>query len=286
VTGSLRPFRLGIIGGCLSHQPGMALNSLYHRQLAAMLRPEGSNFRVSISRGFELSYRQRLELLLHKQPVDAVLLHLRIVVVNEIALFNSRLEDGRRHYFLNPALSGRNSAELERQIAESQAGIFRFDEPSPTATPSPLNGFAVPPPAKKVGRLQLRELNLAAGFALGLDRRAIARQLRLFEELRSACAGRNLPMIVLGPTPTTRFRQMTRFWQKYNRALEDYFASSSFRPVLLESTRTDDGQPMLLGDGLHLTHAGHQQVARQLYQPVLELFRRTWAGIPAEIPQY
>jgi len=274
VTSSLRPFRLGIIGGCLSHQPGMSLDSLYHRQLAVMLRPQGIDFRVSIARGFELTYAQRLELLLQRQPIEAVLLHLRIVVVNEIALLGNRIADGRRHYFLNPVLSGRSSAELERQIVESQAGTFRLEESSPTNANPPLNDFAVPPPAKRVGRLRLRELNLAAGFLLGLDRRAIAKQLRLFEELQSSCTERNLPLIILGPTPTTRFRQMTRFWQKYNGALRDYFGPSSLHPVLLESMQTDSGEPMLLGDGLHLTHSGHRQVARQLYPPLLELLAK------------
>jgi hypothetical protein len=277
---------LGIIGGCLSHQPGMPPNSLYHRQLAVMLRPEGIDFGVSIARGFELSYRERLDSLMRKQPVEAVLLHLRIVVVEEIALFDNRLANGRRHYFLNPALSGRTSAELEREVAESQAGLFQLEEPSPTMKAPPRKDFSVPPPAKRVGRLGLRELNLAAGFVLGLDRRAITKQLSLFEELRSSCAERNLPLIVLGPTPTTRFRQMTRFWQKYNRALKDYFRPSGLRPILLKSTLTDDGEPMLLGDGLHLTHAGHRQVARQLYQPILEVLGKNQPAIVADSPAY
>ena len=286
MTSGPRPFRLGIIGGCLSHQPGMPPNSLYHRQLAVMLRPQGIDFGVSIVRGFELPYRERLDLLMRKEPVDAVLLHLRIVVVREIALFDNRLANGRRHYFFNPALSGRTSAELDREVAESQAGLFRLEEPSPTSKGPDRKDFSVPTPAKRVGRLELRELNMAAGFLFGLDRRAIAKQLGLFEELRSSCAERNLPLIVLGPTPTTRFRQTTRFWQKYNRALEHYFRASSLRPILLESTQTDDGEPMLLGDGLHLTHAGHRQVARQLYQPVLEVLGRTERTVVADSPAY
>jgi hypothetical protein len=268
---SLRRFRLGIIGGCLSHQPGMALNSLYHRQLAVLLRPAGIDFRVSIARGFELAYRERLEMLLNKQPVDGVLLHLRIVVVGEIALLGSRLANGRRRYFLNPFLTGRNLDDLEKQIAASQAGIFEVDELAFADAGPLVREFAVAPPAKRLGRLRLRELNLAAGSMLGLDRRAIAKQLELYEETRSACAEKGLPLLVLGPTPSTRFNQMTRFWREYNLALGEYFSNSPAHPILLDSLQTDTGETMLLGDGLHLTAAGHGQVARRLYPQVLEL---------------
>ena len=95
----LPEFHLGIIGGCMSHQRGTPLNTLYHRQLAAMLeRDPGVRMRVHVARDFGLDYATRLNRLLEARPIDGLLVHVREATITAAAkAFVQVPIDGRSH---------------------------------------------------------------------------------------------------------------------------------------------------------------------------------------------
>lgn len=91
---SLREFRLGIIGGCMSHQRRIPLNALYQRKLAVLLEADpGVRLRTYIVRDFESDLRARLDRLLAGPPVDGVLAHIRAANMVVPARFLRRLHD-------------------------------------------------------------------------------------------------------------------------------------------------------------------------------------------------
>ena len=70
-------FCLGIIDNCSTHQKGIPLSKLYHRQLKKMVYENiGINLRFVLSREWSLEYSERLSELLHKAKIDGVLLRL------------------------------------------------------------------------------------------------------------------------------------------------------------------------------------------------------------------
>ena len=264
-------FRLGIIGGCLSHQPGMDISALYHRRLDGMLRAShGTRLEVVIDRHFELPFRERLLTLLEKTDrVDAVLLHLRITFVFKAALFASTVTDGRRQYYLHPFLftPGRFGWQTVRPPARTG---LRAAEPLRASAPGE-DPLETPVPYKQVLGIRLRDVNLLAGMLTGLDRWAIRDDLHMLAAFQQECRQRGIRPIVLGPTPSAQFRTETLLWRKMNRILARRLPAMDLPHLLIEELTTPGGAPMLKGDLLHVSEAGHLRIAQGLHPIVAGL---------------
>ena len=264
-------FRLGIIGGCLSHQPGMGVSALYHRRLDEMLRAShGTRLDVTIDRHFGLSFRERLLTLLEKNSqLDAVLLHLRITFVFKAALFASQVTDGRRQYYLHPFLFRPNQYGWQTVRAPARSGLSAA-EPVRAAAPDE-DPLETPVPYKQVLGIRLRDVNLLAGMLTGLDRWAIRDELHMLAAFQEECRQRGIRPIVLGPTPSTQFRTETLLWRNMNRILARRLPAMGLPSLLIEELTTPDGAPMLKGDHIHVSEAGHRYVAQGLYPIIVDL---------------
>jgi hypothetical protein len=276
----LEEFRLGIIGGCLSHQSDIAHSLLYHRQLDRMLQ-EGQNIhlKVAITRHFDCDYSERLDALLGESGVDGVLLHLRVVFVAKSALLVNRLVDGKRYYRFHPFLLRRHEIGWNKNLVEesNRQALFASHEPQKPAG-ADEDPFEYPTPSKKIFGFRLRSLNFAAGALVGLDDWAIADELDMFNRFKHACEQRRLPFFVLGPTPVTTYSGETRLWRKMNQALNARLPGMNAPFCLLEQVGDGDGNLMLRGDGLHLNEAGHAYVARRLYATMTPWIRENRAS--------
>jgi hypothetical protein len=264
----LKEFRLGIIGGCLSHQSDIPHSLLYHRQLDRMLQErQGIRLKVAITRQFDHDYKDRLEALLDEAKVDGVLLHLRVVFTAKSALLVNRLTDGKRYYRLHPFLFKQHETGWNKRLAEKSTPqtLFATREPIPQSTRDE-DPFDRPTPSKKIFGFRLRSLNLGAGTLVGLDDWAIADEMAMFNQFRDACGRCGIPFFILGPTPVTTYSGETRLWHKMNRILNIQLKGMDVPFCLLEQMTDKNGTPILRGDGLHLNEAGHTYVAGQLYE--------------------
>jgi len=261
-------FRLGIIGGCLSHQSDIPYSVLYHRQLDRRLRSAaGIRLKVAIARHFDRDYHERLASLLEGSTVDGVLLHLRVVFTAKSALLVNRLEAGRRYYTVHPFLFKRAERGWNERLAAKPGGGALFSSREPErAGDADQDPFDVPTPSKKLFGFRLRSLNLAAGALAGLDDWAIADEFAMFDRFCEACTRRGMPFFVLGPTPVTTYPGETRLWRKMNQELQSRLSGTGVPFCLLEALTDEGGNPMLKGDGLHLNEWGHAHVARRLYE--------------------
>ncbi len=84
----MRVCRLGIAGGCLSHQPGIPFSRLYHQVLSRRLQDAYAvRLRSVIDHSFASPLDQRLTALAGRET-DLVLVHVRSVfTVNETMLY-------------------------------------------------------------------------------------------------------------------------------------------------------------------------------------------------------
>lgn len=264
----LREFRLGIIGGCLSHQSDIPHTRLFHRQLDRMLQEgQGIRLKVAITRHFDRDYSERLESLLEEADVDGVLLHLRVVFVAKSVLLVNRLENGKRYYRLHPFLFRRTETGWNRTVSSALSGpsLFASREPPPSADRDE-DPFEHPTPSKKIFGFRLRSLNLAAGSLAGLDDWAIADEFAMFEHFMESCKAHGKPFFVLGPTPVATYAGETRLWRKMNRVLARGLPERGAPFCLLESMMDAAGTSILRGDGLHINESGHSLIAEHLYQ--------------------
>ena len=263
----LGEFRLGIIGGCLSHQAGIPHSVLYHRVLDRKLQDENQiRLKVSIARFFDRDYKQRLDALLEETQVDGVLLHLRVVFTAKSAFLVNRLVDGKRYYNLHPFLFHQNETGWNRYITSNPKGqkVFSSKEPQkPTLVDE--DPFDRPTPSKKIFGFRLRSLNLAVGAWTGLDDWAISDEFSMFDEFSLNCRQRGIPFFILGPTPIKTYPAETSLWRKMNKKIGFEFSRSGIPFCLLEQFTDENGNPLLLGDGFHLNEFGHTYVAQKLH---------------------
>ena len=258
-------FRLGIIGGCMSHQRDTPLNDLYHRQLAELLAADpGVRLRPRFVRAFQADYSQRLDLLLAGPPVDAVMVHLRVVMVYGSRLLMTRYEHGRPRLSFNPALK---PMLLRRGHAKLSFATPVVSGREPDAYgDGPVYDQDLPRPGRRIAGFRLRNLNYLLGALVGLDRWAIAEEMLALESVVRACEDRAVPLIVLGPTPAAYSCWSQRVIRRTNAAIRRSLTGTGIPFALIDCLRDAEGQPLTRADGLHLTPAGHRYVAERLYE--------------------
>jgi hypothetical protein len=264
MTEAGRPFRLGIIGGCMSHQPGIPMNALFHRRLARLLEDDpGVRLRPRIVRSFESGYCERLAELLGEGPLDGLLVHVRITATARSVLFVRARREGRVRRRLNPALVrrrhrpevaweqpwGGDEARARTAAGGGAAGAPDWDRPH----------------GRRLGRIRFASVNYMLGALVGLDRWAIEDELLRLGELDRACREARLPLFVLGPTPAPDGRWQRRMVGTLNAALRRRTSELGLPCALI-----DPGDAQLpgvtLGDGVHMSVEGHRVVAETLYR--------------------
>jgi hypothetical protein len=268
----LPEFRLGIIGGCLSHQRGVPATLLYHQQLAGLLKAnDGLKLSLRFDHGYESSNRDRLVRLANRVPLDGVLLNVRAIFTRKAGILASYKSDGVRSYVVHPCL-----------FRQSEFGVWnrlenhRFDG-APVITRlkiHPRQNSNAPLPGARIGKFHWRESNQFFGMLLGLDRWAIQDELFDLDGFHQICQEKRLPCFVLCPTVSASSLVMSHLCRKLNAALQVRLSGLHI-PFCLPAGAAGGHRPaggglppLHFGDGLHLTVDGHQTLAQQLYPSI------------------
>ncbi len=223
--------RMGIVGGCLSHQAGIPFTRLYHQVLSRKLKDAyGVTLRPVIDRSFDAPLDERLAALADRQA-DLVLVHVRSVVTVAAT----------RVYRRKPrALSDRG--------------------PEPRADRLPAVG-------SRAGLHPdwVHEGNMALGVLLGRHRRVSSGQVREAVMASEVAARRGVVPLVMGPTGVVRGPVDRLVCARLNQSLARASRTEGFEfvDVLGEWDRA-----FCLPDGYHLTAEGHRHVADRLFAAV------------------
>jgi hypothetical protein len=264
----LTEFHLGIIGGCSSHQRNTPINALYHRQLAGLLAADpGVRLRPHVVRAFNRRYVERLDLLLAGPPVDAVMVHVRVLVVHKARLLVARLENGTRRQRVHPALFRRGHSMRSAQPGPGDgAAATEASRQSDAYDGKRSDTQDLPPPGRRIAGYRLRNLNYLLGTLAGLDRWAIEEQMLGLDAIVRACENRGVPLIVLGPTPAAYSYWSQLVIRRTNAAIRRRLTGTGIPFALIDCVLDAEGLPLTRVDGLHLTPAGHRYVAERLYE--------------------
>ncbi|MDE0830122.1 MAG: hypothetical protein OSB03_13060 [Vicinamibacterales bacterium] len=276
MTPSPETVRLGVVGGCLTHQDGIPLSKLYHRRLAASLRDEaGIRLQVRVARDFQRPYLARLESLLETHHLDGVLLNMRVAMTNKGTLLSRNSADGIARYSLHPFMF--NSREVGWAESQSRGG---------------RGVTVVRRPAGRVGaeeHLQARsgrhifgfrvnDLNLILRHLIGLDDWAIRDEMAMLSQFARACEVHQLPFIVLGSSLLADVPQVNRLAARIAERARALLLPMNVPYCAIDTTLDENGQPILLPDGYHLSENGHRYVARQLRSAVEDWARHVVAS--------
>ena len=227
----MRVYRLGIVGGCLSHQAGIPFSRLYHQVLSRQLRDAyGVTLRPVIDRSFGSPLDERLAALANRQA-DLVLMHVRSVVTVAAT----------RVYRRKPR-------------ARSNRG------PEPSADQQPAVG-------SRAGLHPdwVHEGNMALGVLLGRHRRVSSGQVREAVMASEVGAKRGVVLLVMGPTGVLRGPVDRLVCAKLNQSLARASHTEGFEFVDLLG---EWDRAFCLPDGYHLTAEGHRHVADRLFAAI------------------
>ena len=278
----MRDFTLGIIGGCLTHQGGIAKSELYHYRLAKHLEESGRTLlRVRIARGFDdIEHKVRLDALVQEHALDAVLVHVRNYYLGKSALIVKSVTDDEFRYHLHPFLfkpwktgwaeiarsnfAGQRVILRRKNAMKSATAAAQAEEVEPTEAPP-----VVDPGGRSVLGVSLRDLFYAGGVLTGLDNWAVRDELRMLRDVRSRCGELDLPLIVLGPGRRPGSYWLDRICIRLDEQLRHILGAASVPYCGLPDMENEQGEQVYLNDGWHLSSAGHAHVAKRL-APVME----------------
>lgn len=278
MSSTLVDFRIGIIGGCLSHQRGIPINRLYHRRLAHLLAThDGIRLKVHIVHAFDRAPARRLDELPGGESVDGVLFHLRSAFVRKSGIVVSFDRNGIRNRALHPFLFRR-----ERHGAWEELESLQFGNASVVLRHAvSAHEYDAAPPGLRIAGLRLREMSYLLGMITGLASWAIADELWLLQQFLTVCRERHIPVFVMGPTPLPAFIVRNALCNKMNRALEsrlrslgvpcciigdlDGGATASRSPA--PGSPAPNGGEAHMADGSHFTAEGHDMIAARLHPP-------------------
>ena len=277
----MRDFTLGIIGGCLTHQGGIAKSELYHRRLARHLQESGrARLRVRIARDFHLDYDGRLRGILSEHRLDAALVHTRSVFVRKASFFVTGVNANEYNYYINPFLFRRgrhNWLEEENEKFSHRRAILsrHIDVPQLSA---PHEAYQQEGHAVRVGGIAIRDLFYIAGSLVGLDAWAVRDELHSLAIVRDLCRELDLPMFVLGPGRRPKNYWQDRICRKLDRCLEHELPSWAIPYCGLPDVCNARGEEVYLPDGWHLSAIGHAYVAERLSKTLSSLLEAQKRG--------
>lgn len=256
-------FHLAILGGCMTHQPGIPFNALYHRQLGRELQATTSiRLRPHVARGFGLDFGVRLDALQERFALDGVLLHLRVMVAKRARLLVRVRGAKGPHWRLHPALLRRRheGPAIEELRAFENAGE---DAEERGAVRAVRHGSRR---GRWLGELSLREVGSALGAVVGLDRWAADDEVHRLEEFVAECERRGLPLFILGPTPLVGQPWAGRSLRLLDDRIAQFCRARGLPYALITSERDLTGKPLIKRDGMHLTIEGHGFIAHRLIE--------------------
>ena len=238
----MRVYRLGIIGGCLSHQAGTPISQLYHRVLSGLLDEACDvTLRPVIESSFSLPLDERLAAVALRQP-DLVLVHAR----------NSPLIRSCRLY--------------RRTVPPAEPVAPRRRDGGDSARPVREAGeaFSRPPHTTLIS-----QFNIALGVLTGRHRRFADGMVREIMRAESVSAGEAMVApIVVGFTMRYRGFGDRLACAAADRALRRACGRSGLAFVdLLPGFE----RRFCLTDGHHLTVDGHRFMAERLFAQIAPL---------------
>lgn len=275
----MNEFHLGIIGRCMSLQPFMSLNNIYHRRLRVLLQEkERILLRVSLASHSHLEPRERFQLLFPKKRIDGILYHMRPIVGDQPLIYRKKSPSEKTRYFFNPLFF--NLFQRNRFYSYQEGDVFG-DCIKYRKTPNSVDIFDLPPQKevenkqisywKKEFRIQRKKWNLRIGRLCGLNRIFLDQEWFFFTRLQELCLEQQIPLFVLGPIPNVdMFEDLSknRLIQYYNKIFSSELTRSGVSHYFLHSPFDDEGCSIFKRDRAHLNERGHAFLAQELY-PIL-----------------
>lgn len=279
-----KKLRLGFVGGCLAHQPGIPYARLFHRVLSRRMEDRfGIRIEAVVCDRHQDEPGERLRALVQEGPLDAVLLHRSTnTFFTKTAMVFVTPDGDYARYVLHPMLSwirSRSWLQCERDRFRECVTLWKrripagSDEP-PTACEMAQQDLESLVRNDEARRFRLKALPWIAADYCGLVEWAIQDERRIVAEVHAVARQAEVPLFVLGPGFKLGYRWVNRFSRRLDSALDQAVASMDAAAYLslLTGGPADRAEPRIridhYRDHSHYNAAGHALVA-DLLEPLL-----------------
>jgi hypothetical protein len=293
--------RLGFVGGCLAHQPGIPYARLFHRVLSRRLEDRlGVRLEAVVCDRFGEEPQARLEAILRDGPLDAVLLHRSTnTFFTKTAMVFVVQDPDQARYVLHPMFPRRRARswlELERNGFRECLALWKTRTPPGAADPPPLHEI----PADRLTALmhaaearpfRLNDLSWIAADRCGLVAWAIQDEVRIVEQVHAVAASAGLPLFVIGPGLQVGHRWVNRFGTRLDMALARAVSpldGAWYASLLRSEAASCSPQPLGVEhymDAIHFNTAGHALVADHLEPLLAQAIEATPAALRQPSPR-
>ena len=236
---------IGFIGGCISNQPGMAREALYHSVLSKSLSENGAfvNFQISLATYFSFGeLHSKMQRFIDKKQPDVIFLFIRPFPLMPLQklLIKYDKSDKQTGWAFHPALIFRR-LEWRHDLTE-----FQTD-----------NGYQF----VRRNKFEFRDVNLLAGISLGLHRWAIRYLRNQIEMTQALCDKENIKLTIISPPKNPESIVGDWVCQSVTRFLEAYCNENQIRIININTIPKEKFEK----DNLHFNADGHSAVAKMIY---------------------
>lgn len=246
--------KIAIVGGCFTEQHNIPFSCLYHQTLKDYLKEDDNNIEITTIRYERISKcLDKIIELKKTSDFDLLILHLRAEPLMRISkLYYKYLDDqGILHHAINlPYFKFFYTEKFD--LLDHR----RFTHQENIRLKS-TKGYHI-----------LREANYILGSLIGNKIYALNILKRVVLDIQSFCKDKDINFLLLGPVsrPVSFFEDSLS--RKINCMFEDISQKESISYLNLIKSRTKDHQPMFFENGIHVSQAGHNEIAEMIYMKI------------------
>jgi hypothetical protein len=116
----------------------------------------------------------------------------------------------------------------------------------------------------------LRETNYVLGSFIGNKRYALNILKKAIFQIQEFCLKNNIEFLLLGPVSRPFSKFENNLSNEINRKFKMFTSESAINYLDLIKRVTNDNRPMFFDNGIHVSQAGHDEIANMIYDKINE----------------
>ena len=244
-----------IVGGCFTDQHNIPFDLLYHQTLKRKLTAKIEHVEIRTIRYERISACLNKIIALQKDyKFDLLVFHLRAEPLMRMAklYYKYRNIDGKLKRSLN--LPGLNIFYPEKFDLLSQRRLPVQNHQNHNE--SRFHHF-------------LREANYILGSIIGNKSYALKMLKSSVLKMQDFCAQNQVKLLLLGPVSRPFSSFENHLSEKIHKEFNELVNKVSINYLNLLKTKTTDQKPMFFENGIHVSQAGHHEIANMIYRKLI-----------------
>ena len=242
----MEKINIGFIGGCINKQKGIKRSELFYSVISQKLK---NKIDVNISLYNYHSYEslpEDVELFINKKKPNVLCLFIRpfpLMPLNKVFIKHIA-KNGKKRIALHPQIFFRKK-RWDINFSAPETGPYNF---------------------KKVNKLSLKDVNIIAGFALGINHWGTQFIIDRVEKVNNLCQSKNIKLILVSPPKYTASLMSNLICSRLTANLKAYCDSKIKYVNINEFNDFEE-------DKIHFSTTGHKNLGEAIFQKINDILK-------------